>query len=136
MAKKGGKKGGGKAKVAKKAAKVGRQRGQMLAGGEGVGISSGPRGRRGRRIRQQQMDMKKAHDDALEQAAEQRKLEEKRKAMGSKTSLQKMPQREAASKKKKKDEEDDDEGSANPSGLPAEEKLEILVFLWKKFFWN
>ena len=39
-------------------------------------------------------------------------------------------------KKKKKDEDDDDDGPSNPTGMPAEEKMEILLWMWKKLFWS
>ena len=43
---------------------------------------------------------------------------------------------EKEQKKKKKEDDDDDDGPSNPTGLPAEEKMEILVWMWKKLFWT
>ena len=38
--------------------------------------------------------------------------------------------------KEKAAEEEGEEDEPTPSGLPAEEKLELLLYVWKNFFWN
>ena len=37
---------------------------------------------------------------------------------------------------KEKANEKEEEAEPSASGLPAEEKLELLLYVWKNFFWN
>ena len=37
---------------------------------------------------------------------------------------------------KEKADEEEEEAEPSASGLPAEEKLELLLYVWKNFFWN
>ena len=122
MAKKaGGKKNKG-AKSAKASAKKGGRRGVVGMTGEGMSMPAGARSRRGQRRGGKRG--KQAENQKLEMQRQQRiEREMERKA-------------EKEEKKKKKKEEEDDDGPSNPTGLPAEEKMEILVWMWKKLFWS
>ena len=131
----GGKKAKGAKKAAKGAKKVGRQRGgMMMAAGDGVGMTPAGLKGRGRRARHQIEQRLEARKQAAEDAAEQRKKEQEE-ARKRTQSTKSLSQRELPKRfqKKAKDEDDDE---PTPSGLPAEEKLEILLYFWKNFFWN
>lgn len=157
MAKKPAKAAKKSVKQSKKQVKTGgAKRGVTGIGGEGKALMQGGRGARKMAAKagkhhhhhhhsysqQQHMydaqkELEREHQARLEEEAwlnrDQKSAADSAKA--TRSSSKKSSSGKGGKAVKKQPEAAEDEGRP-PSGLPAEEKLEILLYFWKNLFWN